>query len=294
VIPLIKLDPGAAANASDTSNLTRRVWSALVLAPIGVAAAYLGGWLFVLICAAAAVIMLWEWTQLVVRSPDLRILVPGIAVLLAATLVAGENQAGAAVGMIVIGAALVGGVMAAWPRRYPASDPALWAGSGVIYAGIAMVSPVVLRSDPEYGFTALLFLFGTVWATDIFAYLTGRAIGGPLLWPQLSPGKTWAGAVGGLLGGVAAGTAVAYASGGTSPAAAGILAVVLSVAGQSGDLFESAIKRRFGVKDAGNLIPGHGGVMDRLDGFLVAALVAVFIGVAHGGVAAPGRGLLVW
>jgi phosphatidate cytidylyltransferase len=157
-----------------------------------------------------------------------------------------------------------------------------------------LISPVLLRGDPEYGFAALLFLFATVWATDICAYLIGRAVGGPLLWPQLSPKKTWAGAVGGLFGGVAAGIVVAYASGGTSPAVAGILALVLSIAGQGGDLFESAIKRRFGVKDAGNLIPGHGGVMDRLDGFLVAALVAVFIGVVHDGVAAPGRGLLVW
>jgi phosphatidate cytidylyltransferase len=294
VTPLNKLDPGAAANASDPSNLARRAWSALVLAPIGVAAAYLGGWLFVLVCAVAAGIMLWEWTQLVVRSSDLRILVPGIAALLAATALVGESQAGAAVGMIVIGAVLVGGVMAAWPRRYPARDPALWAAGGVIYAGTALLSPAVLRGDPAYGFTAVLFLFAIVWATDICAYLIGRAVGGPLLWPQLSPKKTWAGAIGGLFGGVAAGTAVAYASGGTNLIVAGILAVLLSIAGQGGDLFESAIKRRFGVKDAGNLIPGHGGVMDRLDGFLVAALVAVLIGVVHEGVAAPGRGLLVW
>ncbi|MGA9009357.1 MAG: phosphatidate cytidylyltransferase, partial [Xanthobacteraceae bacterium] len=141
---------------------------------------------------------------------------------------------------------------------------------------------------------ALLFLFAVVWATDIFAYLVGRSIGGPLLWPRLSPNKTWSGAFGGFLGGVAAGVAVAYASGGTRGAVAGALAFALSLVAQCGDLFESAIKRRFGVKDTGHLIPGHGGVMDRLDGFLVAALAAVLIGILRQGVAAPARGLLAW
>ena len=99
----------------------------------------------------------------------------------------------------------------------------------------------------------------------------------------LSPNKTWSGAVGGLLGGVAAGIAVAYASGGPRAAVAGVLALILSIVAQAGDLFESAVKRRFGVKDASNLIPGHGGMMDRLDGFLVAALAAVLIGILRQG-----------
>ena len=130
--------------------------------------------------------------------------------------------------------------------------------------------------------------------TDIFAYFAGRGVGGPLLWPAISPNKTWAGAVGGLAGGVAAGILVAYASGVSRPAVVGILALLLSVLAQGGDLLESAVKRRFGAKDAGNLIPGHGGVMDRLDGFLVAALAAALIGILHQGTMAPARGLLVW
>ena len=128
------------------------------------------------------------------------------------------------------------------------------------------------------------------------AYFVGRAVGGPLLWPRVSPKKTWAGALGGLIGGVAAGALVAYASGGPKPAAAAALALVLSIVAQGGDLFESAIKRRFGAKDASHLIPGHGGVMDRLDGFLVAALAAIVIGVLRQGLvlglAAPAQGLL--
>ena len=122
----------------------------------------------------------------------------------------------------------------------------------------------------------------------------GRAIGGPLLWPQVSPNKTWSGALGGLAGGVAGGTLVAYASGMGRLAAVGVIALVLSALAQAGDLLESAIKRRFGAKDTGRLIPGHGGLMDRLDGFLVAPLAALLIGVLHQGTAAPAHGLLVW
>jgi len=301
VIILNQHDARAGANvttaASDESagrNLSRRAVSALVLAPIALVVAYLGGWLFAAVCAVAAGVILWEWTLLVIRSADLRILVPGGAALLAAAVLAGESEAGAAAGMIVIGAALVGGVMAAFPRPYPASDPSLWSAGGVIYAGIAVVIPVVLRNDPELGLAAIVFLFATVWATDVFAYFTGRAIGGPLLWPQVSPNKTWAGGIGGLAGGVAAGTLAAYSIAGTKPLVAGVLALVLSIVAQGGDLFESAVKRRFGAKDTGRLIPGHGGVMDRLDGFLFAALVAVLIGIVRQGMTAPARGLLVW
>jgi phosphatidate cytidylyltransferase len=170
----------------------------------------------------------------------------------------------------------------------------LWAAVGVVYAGIAFMSPAVLRQDPLWGLTALWFLFATVWTTDIFAFLGGRAIGGPLLWPQVSPKKTWVGAIAGLAGGVAAGVVVAYASGIGKLGMAGVMALLLSVLAQAGDLLESAIKRRFGAKDASRLIPGHGGLMDRLDGFLVAAFAALLIGIARQGTAAPGVGLLLW
>lgn len=283
-----------AAETTAARNLMRRIASALVLAPVAIAAAYLGGWLFFCLCAVAAGVILWEWTWLVVRAGDLRILLPGSAALLAAMALTKESQAGAAIGIIAIGAVLAGAGLAARPRRYPTANPATWAAAGVVYAGIALLGPALLRGDPEWGFAAIVFLFATVWATDICAYLAGRTVGGPLLWPALSPHKTWAGAVGGLVGGVAAGTVVAYASVGTRPAVAGVLALILSIVTQGGDLLESAIKRRFGVKDAGRLIPGHGGMMDRLDGFLAAALAAALIGSVHQGLAAPARGLLVW
>jgi len=271
-----------------------RLGSAAVLAPVAVACAYIGGWLFLLACGLAAAAILWEWTALAAGGADWRVLVPGVTALLGAMGLVGAADGGAAIGAIVIGAMLASVSVTAWPRHPPAAKAAAWAAGGVLYAGTALLGPALLRRDPQWGFAALLFLFATVWATDIFAYAVGRAVGGRLLWPSVSPNKTWAGALGGLVGGVAAAVAVAYSSGVTRLGVAGVLALVLSIVGQGGDLFESAVKRRFGAKDAGGLIPGHGGVMDRLDGFLVAALAAVVIGIVRQGLAAPARGLLAW
>jgi len=266
-----------------------------VLAPIAIAAAYFGGWPFICAFGVAAIIMLWEWTTLVFGEAEPRALVPGTGALVVAAGLVGESDAAAALATVALGAVFAAGAVAAWPprRRRTVHSPA-WSAAGVIYAGTALLGPALLRADPALGLAAVVYLFAIVWATDIFAYVVGRAVGGPLLWPALSPKKTWAGAVAGLGGGVAAGTLVAYASAGTAPLVAGVLALILSVMAQGGDLVESAVKRQFGVKDASHLIPGHGGVMDRLDGFLVAALAAVVIGSLHRGIAAPALGLLVW
>jgi phosphatidate cytidylyltransferase len=276
------------------SNLVLRVASAAVLLPVALGFIYWGGWPFLLLCAAAAAGILMEWTQLVSGAGDARVLVPGLAALLLAFILVGLGEPGAAAGCIVIGAVLAAGAMAAWPRRFPARNPIGWVAGGILYAGIAFLGPAALRLDAKLGLTAVLFVAATVWSTDVFAYCVGRAIGGPLLWPQVSPNKTWAGVVGGLAGGVAAGTLVAYASGVGWLGVVGAIAVLLSILAQAGDLFESAVKRRFGAKDSSTLIPGHGGLMDRLDGFLVAAFVALVIGMLHQGAAAPAQGLLAW
>ena len=280
---------GAKAGGDAANNVMLRIASAAVLAPIAIGFAYIGGWLFLALCAAAAARILWEWTRLVADHPDRRVLLPGFAALIAALFLTGFDEPAAAAATIVIGAALAGGTLMA-----PARNSVGWAVGGIFYAGIAFLGPAVLRRDPTLGFTAVLFVALTVWATDICAYAAGRAIGGPLLWPEISPHKTWAGAMGGVLGGVAAGTMVAYASGIGALAAIGVIALLLSLLTQVGDLFESAVKRRFGAKDASYLIPGHGGLMDRLDGFLVAGFAGLLIGLIRAGIAAPAQGLLVW
>jgi phosphatidate cytidylyltransferase len=178
-------------------------------------------------------------------------------------------------------------IVAASPQR------ALWVAAGILYAAVTAIAPVVLRGSVDFGFVAIVFLFAVVWTTDIAGYVVGRLVGGAKLWPAVSPKKTWSGAIGGIIGAVIAGSAVVHFSG-IPVGAVIVLAAVLSIASQGGDLFESAIKRRFGVKDASHILPGHGGVMDRLDGFIVAALVAALIGLARGGLMQPGRGLLVW
>ena len=169
-----------------------------------------------------------------------------------------------------------------------------WMVGGLIYAGALLLAPILLRRDGAHGFNAMLFLFAIVWGTDIAAYFSGRAIGGPKLMPAVSPNKTWSGALGGALGGILAGLVVVKGAGlGITPALA-ILAFALSAVAQAGDLLESAIKRHFGAKDSSALIPGHGGAMDRLDGFLTAAAAAVMVGLARGGLDWPARGLLIW
>jgi phosphatidate cytidylyltransferase len=137
-------------------------------------------------------------------------------------------------------------------------------------------------------------VLAVVWATDVAAYAAGKIIGGPKLWPAVSPKKTWAGSIGGLAAALIAGLVVASVAGERPGFAVALVALVLSLACQAGDLFESAVKRRFGVKDASRLIPGHGGLLDRVDGLTFAAPVAALIGILHAGAERIGEGLISW
>ena len=170
----------------------------------------------------------------------------------------------------------------------------VWIIAGIGYAGIMLLAPLLLRADNAYGFLALVLLFAIVWTTDILGYFAGRAIGGRKLLPAISPKKTWSGAIVGTLGAMIVAVLVASLFGAFNRTAIAIIALLLSVVAQLGDLFESWVKRQFGAKDASHLIPGHGGVMDRLDGFWAAALVGCVIGLLHGGFDGAARGLLVW
>jgi phosphatidate cytidylyltransferase len=165
---------------------------------------------------------------------------------------------------------------------------------GMVYASALLMAAAILRSDVKYGFAAVVFLYVVVWGSDIGGFFAGRAFGGPKLAPAISPKKTWSGAIGGTVVAVAAAIGFASLFSLDKPLTIAVLALVLSIASQCGDLFESWFKRRFDAKDASGLIPGHGGVMDRLDGFIFAAVVAAIIGVARGGAEAPATGLLVW
>jgi phosphatidate cytidylyltransferase len=170
----------------------------------------------------------------------------------------------------------------------------MWCAAGLVYAAALLIAPVLLRRDASFGFAAILFLFVIVWLTDITAYFVGRAAGGPKLMPRVSPNKTWSGAIAGTVASMIGGVIVASQFDIGGLAAAAVVAFVLSVVSQVGDLAESAVKRQFNAKDASQLIPGHGGLMDRLDGFVAAAVAGVLIGTAHGGFDAPARGLMVW
>jgi phosphatidate cytidylyltransferase len=169
-----------------------------------------------------------------------------------------------------------------------------WIALGACYAGAMLAAPLVIRADAALGFIAMIFLFAVVWATDVAAYFAGRLLGGAKLAPAISPNKTWSGAVAGAIAGTVAGLAV-VAVGGIEPLTPiVVVSFLLSVAAQFGDLFESWLKRRFGVKDASHAIPGHGGLMDRLDGFLAAALAAALVGVSRGGLDGAAGGFLLW
>jgi phosphatidate cytidylyltransferase len=168
-----------------------------------------------------------------------------------------------------------------------------WSALGFIYAAVAEIASVLLRLDPVKGFAALVFVLVIVWVTDSGGYFAGRGIGGPKLWPRVSPKKTWAGAAGGFVASLAvAGAFAALDLGKAGPLL--MISGVLSVVSQLGDLFESAVKRRFGVKDSSQIIPGHGGLLDRLDGFVAAVAMAALFGFLRGGADGVGRGLMVW
>jgi phosphatidate cytidylyltransferase len=268
------------------SELALRVCSALVLVPLAIGTAYLGGWPFAVFWGAAAIGVLWEWSLMVARNEQLAVLLAGGASLaLAVVLVATGHVLPA---LIVVAMGALGAASLTLAERR------MWVAGAIPYAGALAIAPIVLRSDGEQGFLAILFLFAIVWTADIAAYFVGRALGGPKLVPRVSPNKTWAGAIGGLLASVVAAIVVAKMAALTSFFALAMLAIVLSVLAQAGDLFESFLKRRFNAKDSSHLIPGHGGLMDRLDGFVTATVVAAIIGLARGGFEAPGRGLLVW
>jgi phosphatidate cytidylyltransferase len=257
----------SAPRARFGSDLKPRVAAAAVMGSLALVTAWIGGLIFGVFWWLASTVVLWEWQRLV-GSGRLaqRVAIGGLALVLAALFVLHNSMRGA-VAVLILGAVAVGWLAG---RR-----DGIWAAAGALYAGALVASVVLLRISPSFGLAAVLWLFAVVWGTDIAAYFAGRLIGGPRLWPSVSPGKTWAGAIVGAFGGAVLGLMLA---GWTNRLAAlfwlGLAAAIVS---ELGDLFESALKRRFSVKDSSGLIPGHGGLMDRLDGFIAASVFAVVI-----------------
>jgi phosphatidate cytidylyltransferase len=295
---MAEADPARPLSAPKVAHgeLLLRVCSALVLAPIAVGVAYLGGWPFVIFWGAAAVGVLWEWTSLTAAADRQAVFMTGVASVVLAVALTGavgnaddgvhETRLLAAMTVLAMGAL---GVTALAPREQRA-----WVVAGIPYAGLVGIAPILLRSDVRFGLIVTIFLFAVVWASDIAAYFAGRAIGGPKLAPGISPKKTWSGSTAGLAAAIGVALAIGHVAELAGTVALCAVAVLLSVIAQVGDLFESALKRRFDAKDSGHLIPGHGGLMDRLDGFVAAATVAALIGLVRGGLEAPGGGVMVW
>jgi phosphatidate cytidylyltransferase len=277
-------DEAAPAAEQGSRNLLLRVVAAVVLAPTALAIAYAGGWPWTALVTLASIGLYVEWLMIVGVAHERRLVVAGGVALAISGLCLASGRIDASLVVLALGCAAV-----AWlsPERR------LWTAAGFFYASAAEFASVLVRLDQVWGFVALILILLVVWVTDIGGFFAGRGIGGPKLWPRVSPKKTWAGAVSGFVASLAvAGGFVAFGLGKSVPVL--LLGASLSIASQLGDLFESAVKRRFGVKDSSHLIPGHGGLMDRLDGFVAAVVVAAIFGLLRGGVDGVGRGLMVW
>lgn len=264
--------------------LGTRVAASAALVPVVVGGAWLGGIWFSGLLAAIGIVMAWEWCAMVYPRNRWQFALHAVAVIAAAFL-------SVPLALLAIVACWLGSGMAVLRAgRFGRS----WRWVGVPYIALPILALAVLRMDVAFGLVAVLWLFVAVWTADVGAYFAGRLIGGPRLAPNISPNKTWAGLGGAVAGAGLAAALVGYLA--ELPALTVIVALgaITGVIEQLGDLFESAAKRSFGVKDSGTLIPGHGGVLDRVDGLAFAAIAAVALGLWRGGLDHAASGFLAW
>ncbi|MCC7045720.1 MAG: phosphatidate cytidylyltransferase [Alphaproteobacteria bacterium] len=273
-----------ATGAARRTELGLRVASSLVLVPVALAATYGGYPWFELMLAALAVAMAFEWAEMTagVRAARQATAIATAALFAIALAAHGSMAAVAgAIGLAFAAALGLGAVTGDWRTA--------WKAGGLAYIALPCASMVWLREVPPSGLNLVVWLLVAVWGTDVVAYAVGRTVGGPKLAPRVSPGKTWSGLVGGMLGaGALSALLCAWHGLGAGATGKGFAAgMAIAVVAQGGDLFESALKRRFGRKDSGRLIPGHGGVLDRLDGMLAAApVMAALVWLAGGDLSA--------
>jgi phosphatidate cytidylyltransferase len=272
-----------------SSELALRLKSGFVLAVITLAATYAGPDTFGLFILCASVLMSWEWCRVVRGRNFDAIFLLQFAAVIGAGLLTLYGWPATAIGVVIAAAWLSFWVQ----ERLGLKGNPWWSAAGFYYAGLPSIALIAIRQDPDYGFHAILYLFLVVWSADTGAFFSGRLIGGPKLAPVISPNKTWSGFIGGALAAGCVGTLFAVWLGRTSVPLLGCVSIVLAIISQAGDLGESFLKRAFGVKNSSGLIPGHGGVLDRLDGLVLAAMGAGLIAVMYDRVA-PGRALLIW
>lgn len=261
------------AAAQPSRELASRIASGVVLAALALGLTLHGVTSFAVLVAIVALVMSWEWAR-VVRGTglDIAFWIQAVCLLGAVVLTLSGYAAMAAV-VIALGAIVV------LPLRAGA-DAGLSA-LGVAYVGLPAIALVWLRTGtPPHGLAAVLFLFLVVWTTDIAAFVFGRSIGGPKLAPRISPGKTWSGLVGGVTAAAAAAAAFGAFWVGSGQLRLGVIALLLALVAQAGDLAESALKRRFKIKDSSALIPGHGGFMDRMDSIVPVSVIAALVGLS--------------
>ena len=267
------------------ADLGPRLLSAAVLVALTASTLYIGGVVFAVVVGAVFALAYREWETMVTRAP----LTPVGLVLIG--LVALSGLIYPFVGPLgTIGVIGVAAIVAVAMR----GEAAPWRVLGLVIYGAIIIAALAMRGDTMAGVWAGVYLGTVVWMTDSAAFFTGRQIGGEKLAPDISPSKTWSGAAGGLALGTGAGLVV-WVLVTDSPWWIGLLlAATISVLGQLGDLSESAVKRHFRIKDSGDLIPGHGGLMDRLDSLTFGILLVLLVGALHAGYGAVAEGLLYW
>ncbi len=265
-----------------------RAAAAVVLIPVVVLVVWMGSYWFEAVITLLAVLMAREWVKLALRG-DMVQLALHLGAAVAAPLLATRAELALCLG--VVAALWVASIVR---RQLQGGGHTLWSVVGIPYVALPAMGFVVLRASDEFGFIAVAWILAVVWAADTAAYFAGRILGGPRLWPRVSPNKTWAGMVGAVVGGAIVGWAGAEIFGVHAPLPMLLGGGALGAIEQGGDLFESALKRYAGVKDSSRLIPGHGGALDRVDGLVAAVTCAAILGIVRAGVDDPARGLFVW
>ncbi|MEZ5849299.1 MAG: phosphatidate cytidylyltransferase [Hyphomicrobiaceae bacterium] len=265
-------------------DLLPRLLSGLVLAAVAIGLTWASHWSFAALVLAVSLIVSWEWSRIVRGATNDTIFVIQVVCVSAAAALSVVGLPLLALVML-----LVGVILAALQGF---GEAGRLSAIGVLYAGLPAIALIWLRAQPALGLQATLYLLLCVWASDTGAYFSGRLVGGPKLMPKVSPSKTWSGFLGAIASSALVGLIFAAAQPLVSMQRCIVTAALIAIVSQAGDLVESSLKRRFGVKDTSSLIPGHGGFMDRVDGLIAAAIFAGILGTWMN-VNAPARGLLI-